>query len=281
MKTSSLFLYAVLTILAGPVIAQQVFYPLDIGTRWQWGSFGSTGSFRLEITRDTLVSNGHRYSIIPEYWSIPERWERQEGNRVYRYSPATQQEWLLFDFSKSPGDTINSSPYVKLAAYWTDTLFGTTRRRIWGFTVGGIPGGIDAQAGAGYKIVDSIGLIEFTDWNSSLRVYGARIGSRNYGAITKSVSLTNTAPTDIQLEQNYPNPFNGQATINFSLPRDENVDLRILDVTGKLVERLANGRLVAGTHRYLWDASSFSSGVYYCELLAANDRRLIRLVHIK
>jgi len=278
MKTQRILLYTVLAILASRAIAQQVFYPLAIGTKWQWSLYSSTGSYSLEIARDTLVPNGHRYSIIPTYWSMPERWERQEGNRVYRYSPVTQQEWLLFDFSKSPHDTINYSPLVILAAAWNDTLFGATRR-IWGFSVGSVPGIPDA--GASYVITDSIGLTDYSDWNSALRVVGAKIGSRTYGTITSVFNSASAAPSQIQLYQSYPNPFNGRATIHFRLAREANVSLRVIDITGKMVDQLVDNRLAAGDHRFVWDAASFSSGVYYCELTASNDRRMIRLVHIK
>ncbi len=278
MKTQRILLYAVLAILAGRAIAQQVFYPLDIGTRWQWSFYSGTGSYSLEIARDTLVSNGHRYSIVPTYWSMPERWERQDGNRVYRYNPVTQQEWLLFDFSKFPHDTINLSPLVILAGSWNDTLFGATRR-IWAFNVGSVQGIPDA--GAGYNITDSIGLTDYSDWNSALRVVGAKIGSRIYGTVTNVFNSAITSPSQIQLYQSYPNPFNGQATIHFRLAREANVSLRVIDITGKMVDQLVDNRLAAGEHRFVWDAASFASGVYYCELIASSDRRMIRLVHVK
>ena len=272
-------IYMLLAFFTNSAHAQQVFYPLAIGTEWQWSSFSGSSSYGVVITRDTLAPNGHRYSIIPGYWSIPERWERQEGNQVYRYA-GNGQEWLLFDFSKSPGDTINSSPFVVLGNAWIDTVFGATRH-MWSFSVGGIPGGIDAAGGAGYVIADSIGLIEYGDWNSALRVVGAIIGSHQYGTTTKVMRSAIASPGTIQLHQNYPNPFNGQATISFALPRDANVTLRIFDNTGKVVDQLVDSRLTAGEHRYAWDATSFASGIYYCELLALNERNMIRLVQIK
>jgi Secretion system C-terminal sorting domain len=279
MKTSSIFIYILSSIFAASINAQTVFYPLAVGTKWHWSPFSGTSSYDVVITQDTLASNGHRYSIIPAYWSIPERWERQEGNQVYRYA-GNGQEWLLFDFSKSPVDTINSSPFVILDGAGTDTLFGA-KRRMWSFNVGGVPGGIDAAGGASYVIADSIGLIEYSDWNSALRVVGAIIGSNIYGITTKVASNNKVSVEAIQLHQNYPNPFNGQATISFALPRDANVILRIFDNTGKVVEQLVDGKLTAGEHQYVWNATSFASGIYYCELIALNQRNIIRLVQIK
>lgn len=278
MTTRKILLSLVLAFAVEQMHSQTVFYPLAVGTKWQWSLNSGSSSYGIEIVGDTLLPNGHRYSIIPAYWSMPERWERQEVNRVYRYSQASQQEWLLFDFSKSSGDTINLSPLVVLSTAKNDTLFGATRR-IWSFAVGFVPGVLDA--GAGYIITDSIGLTGYSNWNSTLRVVGARVGSRTYGTITRVFNSLSTSPTQIQLYQSYPNPFNGQATIEFYLAREANVTLQIIDIAGRIVSQLANDRLVPGQHHYVWDAGSFSSGVYYCELIASNEHKMIRLAHIK
>lgn len=89
------------------------------------------------------------------------------------------------------------------------------------------------------------------------------------------------SPGQIQLYESYPNPFNGQSTIDFYLAREVDVTLQIIDVAGRLVSQLTIDRLPPGQHHYIWDASSFSSGVHYCELVALNKRRMIRLAHIK
>jgi len=278
MRTHTILLFMALAFPAEQTLSQTVFYPLATGTKWEWSLNSGSTSYGIDIARDTLMPNGHRYAIIPAYWSMPERWERQEANRVYRYSQASQQEWLLFDFSKSSGDTINLSPLVVLSAAKNDTLFGANRRS-WYFAVGFVPGIPDA--GANYVITDSIGLTDYSNWNSALRVVGARVGSRIYGTITRVSNSLTASPSQIQLYQSYPNPFNGQANIDFYLAREDDITLQIIDVAGRLVSRLANNRLVPGQHHYIWDAGSFSSGVYYCELIASNEHRMIRLAHIK
>jgi hypothetical protein len=215
MKTHGSLCCLALAMLVGVASAQNVSYPLDIGTKWQWCQYWSSYSYGIEIVRDTVAPNGHRYAIIPAYYSMDERWERQEHDRVYRYRPYDGQEWLLFDFSKSPGDTINHSPLVVLYTSTMDTLFGTSRRT-WEFGVGMVPGVPDA--GAGYRITDSIGLTDYGDANSALRVIGAIIGSRTYGTVTSVLNSASVSPVRILLNQNYPNPFNPSTTIRYGLP---------------------------------------------------------------
>lgn len=77
-------------------------------------------------------------------------------------------------------------------------------------------------------------------------------------------------PAVHQLFQNYPNPFNPATTIAFSLPVSGRVRLEIFNVKGELVETLVDRELEAGVHRFDWNASGVSSGVYFCRMLAGD-----------
>lgn len=77
-------------------------------------------------------------------------------------------------------------------------------------------------------------------------------------------------PKAYDLAQNYPNPFNPSTTIEFSIPSDATVSLKIYDVLGKEVAVLANDYRSAGTYIVNWNASNLSSGVYFYKLNAGN-----------
>jgi hypothetical protein len=81
-------------------------------------------------------------------------------------------------------------------------------------------------------------------------------------------------PQDYQLDQNYPNPFNPNTTINFTLPKNEDVRLTVFDLAGRTVKTLINGTLGQGTHTVTWNARNdlgqiVPSGVYIYKLEAA------------
>jgi hypothetical protein len=83
---------------------------------------------------------------------------------------------------------------------------------------------------------------------------------------------------NVVLSQNHPNPFNPRTTIEFSLPRQEQVSLRIYDLRGSLVRTLVEGTFSTGTYQYVWDgngASGFpaASGTYFYRL--KTDRALM------
>jgi len=94
----------------------------------------------------------------------------------------------------------------------------------------------------------------------------------------------NNVPREYLLFQNYPNPFNPVTKIKFSLPFKagvHSVKLKIYDVLGKEVTTLVNEQLRAGTYDVDWDASEYSSGVYYYKLTAGDFTQTKKMVILK
>jgi len=83
------------------------------------------------------------------------------------------------------------------------------------------------------------------------------------------------------LYQNYPNPFNPSTTISFSLAENSNVRLRVYNQLGEMVEEIANQQMDAGNYKYNWNASKFSSGIYYCELISSEYTRVQKMILLK
>ena len=82
-------------------------------------------------------------------------------------------------------------------------------------------------------------------------------------------------PPHFVLEQNYPNPFNPATTIEFSVPENGDYRLAVYNTLGQEVAVLVDGRLHAGHHRSVLDASGLASGPYLCRL-SGNQGFLVR-----
>lgn len=80
------------------------------------------------------------------------------------------------------------------------------------------------------------------------------------------VHISNLIPDDIKLFQNYPNPFNPVTNIEYQLAITANVKVSIFNVLGKEVAVLVNEKQTPGTYSLKWDASNFSSGIYFYNL---------------
>lgn len=64
----------------------------------------------------------------------------------------------------------------------------------------------------------------------------------------------------------YPNPFNNKVNITFKLSSADNVEIDIYNLLGQKIETLANRNYPSGFHTVTWDASDYSSGVYFYRL---------------
>ncbi|MBD3234790.1 MAG: T9SS type A sorting domain-containing protein [candidate division Zixibacteria bacterium] len=80
---------------------------------------------------------------------------------------------------------------------------------------------------------------------------------------------------------NDPNPFNPTTSIEFILPAQANVKLEIYDIMGRMVATLADGAYGAGEHSVVWDASDYSSGVYFYRLEAGDEVVTKRMTLLK
>lgn len=94
-------------------------------------------------------------------------------------------------------------------------------------------------------------------------------------SLPDAVRESSVAPVSMTLEQNYPNPFNPSTRIRFSVPRDEDVALTIVDALGRTVATLVDGRLQSGTYSSEFIADNFPSGTYF-SVLRANGQMLKR-----
>lgn len=79
----------------------------------------------------------------------------------------------------------------------------------------------------------------------------------------------NAVPDNFDLSQNYPNPFNPSTAINFALPVDSKVMLKVHNIIGQEVATLVNGSYSAGVHKVNFDASNLTSGLYIYTISAA------------
>jgi len=90
-------------------------------------------------------------------------------------------------------------------------------------------------------------------------------------------------PVSFDLKQNYPNPFNPSTTIEYAVPENSFVTLKIYDVSGKEVASLVNSQLSAGNYSVLLNADLYhlSSGIYFYKLTAGNQVAVKKLMLIK
>lgn len=83
------------------------------------------------------------------------------------------------------------------------------------------------------------------------------------------------------LSSNYPNPFNANTRIDFSIPYNQIVILKIYDIIGNEITTLINDNLSAGKHSIEWSASNHSSGLYLLKLETDNHIKTSKMLLLK
>jgi hypothetical protein len=71
-----------------------------------------------------------------------------------------------------------------------------------------------------------------------------------------------------EISQNYPNPFNPVSKIDYRLPYDSKVTLKVYDITGKEVAKLVNDYQSAGIYSVTLDGTKLATGMYIYKIVA-------------
>lgn len=189
------------------------------------------------------LSNG--YQILPRYYatdfppagSIPVELisfsaNVVSGNVVLSWKTATETNNLGFAVQRSyDGQSFFDIGFVNGSGT-------TTREKTYAF--------VDGVLGAAQKLYYRLRQIDYN---------GAAV-------YTSIIQVDITKPITFNLAQNYPNPFNPSTTINFTLPVDAKVIVKVFDILGKEVFQVVNDNLKAGNHLYPVSFRKAASGVY-------------------
>ena len=132
----------------------------------------------------------------------------------------------------------------------------TGNRRVW--SVGGCP--FVAYASAGVNVLNC---------------------GINVTPVSGIVPVVLQVPDKYKLEQNYPNPFNPVTKINYSITKTGLVTLKVYSILGQEVATLVNEVKTAGNYFVDFDASNFSSGVYFYSIKAGDFNDTKRMFLIK
>ena len=93
--------------------------------------------------------------------------------------------------------------------------------------------------------------------------------------------INSSVPEKFDLSQNFPNPFNPTTKISFALTGSGFTSLKIYDIMGREVKTLVNENLGAGTYQIEFNASEFSSGIYFYKLNSGNFSEVKKMTLIK
>ena len=78
-------------------------------------------------------------------------------------------------------------------------------------------------------------------------------------------------PQAFHVYPNYPNPFNPITEIKYEISERGDLVINIFNLQGQEVEKHYIDNLHPGYYTFIWNASKYSTGIYFCKMFFNND----------
>lgn len=104
-------------------------------------------------------------------------------------------------------------------------------------------------------------------------------GNFEYFNLASEVDITK--PNSFSISQNYPNPSNPKSKIDYELPLDGMVTIKVYDLIGREVATLVNETKQAGYYTSEFDGTNISSGIYFYVIKTASFTGTKKMVLVK
>jgi hypothetical protein len=88
-------------------------------------------------------------------------------------------------------------------------------------------------------------------------------------------------PEEYSLSHNYPNPFNPSTKINYTVPQQSRVTIKVYDMLGREVATLVDENHPAGRYTVTFDGSALASGIYIYRMSSGSKVMSHKLMLIK
>jgi Secretion system C-terminal sorting domain len=176
------------------------------------------------------------------------------------------------------GSPTDLEVYYKYAPAGTDTAFINFEFKQNGSTVANYGNGFMNPAGTYALWTTSMGpmtpdSVLITVWAGSNINSQLKIDDINFlfpVGITENITVEKLV--------SYPNPATDEIKIKFNIVNDNNVSIRLVDITGKELTNRSLGKLSSGTYRETFNTSSYTSGIYFIEFILDDEKITERFV---
>ena len=220
---------------------------------------GAFPAFATQTVERIESGNGEVYGILRKY-------QNENAISLCNFGSVSASVSLTLTFAGTP-NILLANPQDGKTYYVSDVYNDTT-----------------------YSITFTGGMTNFSinipAYGSAILIVSDSVKKISVPIITSvKTNTTGSLPIAFKLYQNYPNPFNPSTTIQFDIPREEKVSIKIFNVLGQEISVLANSVFTAGYHKSIWDGLSqygrpVSSGVYFVRIEAGpmTDTKKIMLM---
>lgn len=102
-----------------------------------------------------------------------------------------------------------------------------------------------------------------------------------YGGHSMTALASPKPERTFALFQNSPNPFSGNTTISFALPEAADVDIKIYNAMGQVVDTILDEKREAGTNSVNFSSQNISTGVYFYRISAGPHSEVRKMMVVR
>jgi len=248
------------------------------GNKWIGTWFDGLGIFDGDnwVVYDTTNSPLPHHTVIDiAIDSIGNKWIATEGGGLAKFDGTN---WEIFNTSNS-GLKSDDLIFVKFDVngnLWIGSTFG-------GLTVyNGKTWRVFDNTNSGLNDENALSIAFDSNGDAWIGTWMGGVSQFVEGVIVVPVHiLVRNLPEKYLLSQNYPNPFNPSTGINYSIPKNSFVSVKVYDVLGNEVAVLVNKEKPAGNYSVEFNANNLSSGVYFYRIQAGSFIQTKKMLLIK
>jgi hypothetical protein len=128
--------------------------------------------------------------------------------------------------------------------------------------------------------------LDMSAFNGQAEILVRFVGASGFGnnVFVDNVNVTTAVGTQELSLSNFlvaPNPTNAYAEVRFNLENAQNIDLRVFNAEGALVQSQLLGNLVSGDHRVVLNAATLASGSYRVVLQGSEGLAQTQMIVVK
>jgi hypothetical protein len=241
------------------VLAQQdsSYLPLAVGNYWKLGT--STVKMEWKVIGDTIFKNRVKYFIIQG--EFIEYVRKADNGDIITYFPKCDSEFVRYPFS-FPFHQYYSGYHYEFPRYNSDDCGKSPE---WAESTQSGDQIWMSSTCCDWRFKKTVGLIGYFDgWNHYF------ILEYHLNQPSLKIESISRVSDNFLLFQNYPNPFNPSTKIQYSMPEEGYVTLKVFDMLGREVKTLVSENEKSGNYEVNFDASGIASGIYFYKLQVNN-----------
>ncbi|MDR3627476.1 MAG: T9SS type A sorting domain-containing protein [Ignavibacteriaceae bacterium] len=232
------------------------------------------GERYLVCFHDQAVDTTGRWNLIGRFvWAVGLPDERfvicDSSKNPFYATPAYDGENYLITWMQSNGKMSMKGRHFTTGGVAIDTPFVVFDTLNGKFPIGGVSGFVNDKYVIGATMLDN----NFKNGD----IYGLFLSPKTTAVNSKD----NAVIKSFTLSQNYPNPFNPATVINYSVPKESHVTIKVFDILGREVASLVNEVKQSGSYSVKFDGSKLTSGIYLYKMQAGNFAVTKKLVLMK